>query len=179
MENLENMRNLSGTIRYWYALYTRPRFEKKVDNDLKERGLESFLPIHAEVRTWSDRIKKIETPVFPSYVFVNANSRERYISLQPQGVVRMVSFNGQPASIPEEQIERIHRIIKFGYDPVPHQYLRFGDEVEIVTGPLHGLYGFYVEERGQNRIIISIDAIQQSIAIEVERGQVQRVNSAE
>jgi transcription elongation factor/antiterminator RfaH len=167
------------TQRNWYALYTRPRFEKKVHAELRQKGLESFLPLHKVIRFWSDRKKKMEEPLFPSYVFVHANLKERFLSLQTRGVVRMVSFNGQPARIPDEQIKSIHRVLENGYDPEPHQYLNYGDKVEIVAGPLRGLRGFYIEDRGKNKLVISVDAIQQSIAVAMEKGQVRRVRSAE
>lgn len=163
--------------RNWFALYTRPRFEKKVDFELRQKGLESLLPLRTVVRFWSDRIKTIEQPLFPSYVFVHANLKERYTSLQSRGVVRMVSFNGQPTPIPQEQIESITRIQKYGYDPEPYQYLNFGDEVEVVAGPLSGLRGFYFEQRGRNRLVISVDAIRQSVAVTVKRNQVKRIRS--
>ncbi|MFQ5825235.1 MAG: UpxY family transcription antiterminator [bacterium] len=172
---LENSKN----TRYWYALYTRPRFEKKVDAELKLKKLESFLPVRSVVRYWSDRKKRIDEPLFPSYVFIHGNVKERYLSLQTYGVVRMVCFNGHPTRIPDEQIESIHRILALGYDPEPHQYLNYGDEVEVVASPLRGLRGIYLEERRKNRLVISIHAIQQSIAVEVDRGLVRRVRSAQ
>ncbi len=174
-----NFEKEHDTDRYWYALYTRPRFEKSVHTQLKEKGLESFLPLHYVIRFWSDRKKKIEEPLFPSYVFVHANLKERYQSLQTRGVVRMVCFNGQPTRIPEAQIQSIYRILEHGYDPEPYQYLCYGDAVEVVAGPLRGLRGFYKEDRGANRLIISVDAIQQSIAIEVERGVIRRLPVSE
>ncbi|NIR73133.1 UpxY family transcription antiterminator [candidate division KSB1 bacterium] len=165
------------TERHWYALYTRPRFEKKVDEELKQKGLESLLPLRSVIRFWSDRKKKIAEPLFPSYVFVHANSKERYQSTQTDGVVRMVSFSGQPARIPEEQIQSIRRILEHGYDPEPHQYLNAGDEVEVTVGPLQGTKGYLLEQRGSSRLVISIDAIRQSVAIEVERGQIRKIGS--
>lgn len=164
--------------RHWYAIYTRPRFEKKINADLQRRNLHSFLPLHIVNRVWSDRIKKIEEPLFPSYLFVHADARERYLSLQSDGIVRMVSFNGEPVRIPTQQIYAIHQILEHGYHPEPHQYLKVGDEVEIISGPLQGLRGFFVEERGNDRLAISVHAIQQSLAIQVERGQVRKVASA-
>ncbi|RMD91338.1 MAG: UpxY family transcription antiterminator [Calditrichaeota bacterium] len=179
MNSNENSISDPKLQRYWYAIYTRPNFEKRVDHELKMKGLESFLPTRQVIHFWSDRKKKIEEPLFRSYVFIHANAQERYLSLQTRGVVRMVCFNGQPARIPDEQIQSIYRILEHGYDPEPYQYLNFGDEVEIVAGPLRGLRGFYIEERNQGRLVISINAIRQSIAVEVERGQVRKIRSAE
>ena len=159
---------------HWYALYTRPRVEKRVASILEEKEIRAFLPTRSVIRQWSDRKKIVEEPLFPSYVFVFADLAERYRSLQSKGVVRMVQFNGKPAQIPEEQIETIYRILDGGYDPEPHQYLREGDEVEIVAGPLTGIKGYFLEGRGNKRLIISVHALQQSFAIELRRGQIKK-----
>ncbi len=164
--------------RFWYAMYTRPRFEKKVDCELKRKRLHSFLPLQQQTRVWSDRLKTIEAPLFPSYIFVHANRRERYDALQTTGVIRVVGFNGQAVRIPEAEIDAIRVILEHGYCPEPYQYLRFGDEVEIVTGALKGLRGFYREQRGQDRMAISIHAIQQSVAVHVDRDAVRKVAGA-
>lgn len=160
--------------RFWYALYTRPRFEKKVNAELKIKRIEAFLPMHSVVRFWSDRKKKVEVPLFPSYVFVHVNLKERYHSLQTQGVLRMVSFNGVPARIPDYQIEAVRRVLQTGFVPQPHPYLTKGDKVEIILGPLKGLTGFIMECRGKKRFIISIDKIGQSMAIEIESRYLKR-----
>ncbi|MFQ5648569.1 MAG: UpxY family transcription antiterminator [bacterium] len=171
---MNKAQNFDGD-RHWYAIYTRPRFEKKIDAELKRKNLHSFLPLHCVTRVWSDRIKKIQEPLFPSYLFVHANSRERYSALQSTGVVRVVSFNGQPVRIPDDQIEGIYKIIKFGYNPEPYQYLNYGDEVEIVSGPLRGLRGYYIEERGHDTLAVSVHAIQQSLTIQLGRGLIRKV----
>lgn len=156
--------------RSWFAIYTRPRFERKVAQDLDEKGISSYVPTRTVERFWSDRRKLIQEPLFPSYVLVYANSKERYWSLQTDGAVRMVCFNGQPARIPDQQIEVIRRMLNHGYDPEPHEYLQVGDKVEVTAGPLLGVKGFVSEHRGRRRFVISIDVIRQSIAIEVEKG---------
>jgi len=160
------------TESHWYALYTRPRVEKRVASILEEKEIRAFLPTRSVMRQWSDRKKVAEEPLFPSYVFVFADLAERYRSLQSTGVVRMVQFNGKPARIPDEQIETIYRILNGGYYPEPHQYLREGDEVEIVAGPLTGIKGYFLEGRGNKRLIISVHTLQQSFAIELRRGQI-------
>ncbi|MFQ5710087.1 MAG: transcription termination/antitermination NusG family protein, partial [bacterium] len=85
---------------HWYALYTRPRFEKKVDLLLQEKGLESYLPLHTVLRRWSDRWKKVEEPLFSCYVFVRILLSQRIHAVQTDGVVRIVSFTGTPSPIP-------------------------------------------------------------------------------
>ena len=187
--------------RNWYALYTRPRFEKKVDSILKQQDVHSFLPQRVVVRYWSNhRKKKISEPLFPSYVFVHVNSAELYIASQAYGVARLVRFGVQPACIPKEQIEAIYRILQHGYEPEPcqvfnfgdedrvlqdgyvpelHSSLAYGEEVEIVSGPLRGLRGVYIEDRGKHRLVLSVGVIQQAIAITVKRGQIRRIKASE
>jgi|SRR3990172_13310508 len=162
------------TVRFWYAIYTKPRFEKKVDSELAKKGLHSYLPLQTVNRVWSDRIKKVQEPLFPSYVFVYADSSERYSAIQTYGALKMVCFNGAPVRIPSEQIESVKRMLMYGYHPEPCQYFNFGDAVEVLYGPLGGLRGYFVERRGKDRFIISIHAIQQSLAIEIERNNVKK-----
>ena len=87
--------------------------------DLKLKGLESYLPLHSVVRYWSDRKKKLQVPLFPSYVFVRVDLKERYSFLQASGVIRLVNFDGTPARIPDYQIQDVRRILELGYNPEP------------------------------------------------------------
>jgi len=154
--------------RFWYALYTRARFEKKVDKELTDANIETFLPIVTVTRLWSDRKKRVEQVLFPSYLFVHADLRERYDALQPEGAVRMVSFNGNPARIPEEQIESVRRILDLGYVPTVHYDLKRGTPVEVIAGPLLGLRGIVSEPRGNCHFVIHVDGIRQSVAIKID-----------
>ncbi len=176
MEKALSEVNENRDNRYWYAVYTRARFEKRINTDFERRNLKSFLPLHQVRRIWSDRIKVVEEPLFPSYVFVYADAKERYAALQSVGVVRMVSFNGTPVRIAENQIQAIYSILENGCEPEPYQYLKYGDEVEIICGPLQGLRGYFLEERGLERLAVSIHEIQQTFVIQVQRGKVRKIN---
>lgn len=154
--------------RYWYALYTRPRFEKKVDLQLKELDIQTFLPIRTVTKYWSDRKKKIDEPLFPSYLFVYTNSKEQYLTFQTYGSVRLVSFNGTPTRIPDEQIHAVRRVLESGYTPIVNHYFVKGDEVEIVSGPLVGIKGFVIEHRGSNHFSVFISGIRQAVAVNIE-----------
>ena len=123
----------------WYALYTRPRHEKKVHDQLVEKGIVSFLPLIKTVRQWKDRKKKVEMPLFTSYVFVKIDLKFRYDALQTHGVVRMVSFSGKPASIPDWQIEQLRQVIEHPDTLELEQYLREGDWVQVTSGPFAGV----------------------------------------
>lgn len=166
--NLPNMNNHNEAFRHWYALYTRSRFEKKVYQELSSSNITAFLPTITTTRVWSDRKKKVERALFPSYLFVNVNARERFEALQPVGAVRMVSFNGEPARIPEEQIEAVKRIIGAGLIPTVHQAFAIGTPVTIIAGPLIGLRGVVRELRGDCQFSIYVEGIGQSLTVTVD-----------
>jgi transcription antitermination factor NusG len=158
----------------WYALYTRPRHEKKVFDLLTEKGVETFLPTVERVRQWKDRKKRVQIPLFTSYVFVKIDLKDRYTSLQTHGVVRLVSFSGQPAAIPDWQIEQLQRVIEHPDTLELENYLREGDWVEVVDGPFRGVKGRLKEMRGQTRLVINIDGIYQSASFVVDRRLVEK-----
>ena len=166
-----------SNTRFWYALYTRPRFERKVDFELRRKGLQPLVATRTVERIWSDRLKKIDEPLFPCYVFVNANPTERHLSLETAGVVRMVGFNGRPSRISEFEIQSIQRVMRYGFDPKPVEFLLSGDQVEVVSGPLSGLRGFFQEDRGKSRFVMTIPAIKQSISIEIDKRQIKKTGS--
>jgi len=176
------MRVESGTTgankeqRHWYALYTRPRFEKKVDKELRDLQIETFLPLKTVTKFWSDRKKRVEEPVFPSYVFVHANAKERHDAFQPQGVVRIVSFNGQPARIPQHQIEAVRRILAAGFDPVVTHSFSPGDPVEIIAGPLIGLRGYVRTYRGNNHFTVLVDGIRLALLVHIDAAYLKPCN---
>lgn len=154
--------------RYWYALYTRSRYEKKVESALRKIEIGAFLPLKDVIRNWSDRKKLIQEPLFSSYVFVYANKKERFLSLTTPGVVRMVGFNGQPSRIPDSQIDAVRRILECGYSTEDYAYLSKGEEVEIISGPLTGVRGYVAEKRGKKHFVISVDGICKSISINID-----------
>ncbi len=163
----------------WYALYTRPRHEKKVYEQLEEKGVESFLPMTKELRQWKDRRRWVEIPVFSGYVFINIDLRNRVYALQTHGVVRLVGFGGEPASIPEWQINQLKQVIENSEFIRPETYLKTGDYVEITQGPLSGVRGYLRETRGESRIAIMIDGIYQSTSFVVEKHLVRKIDEKE
>lgn len=174
-ENNQNDSNSGNGDLRWYAVYTRPRFEKKVDLELKRRGFDSYLPLHTVVKQWSDRKKKVEEPLFRSYVFVHVSPKERVDSMEITGIVRMIGFGGKPSVIPDDQIDAIRRFLEGGYKIESYDYLSSGDPVEITHGPLMGIKGILAEKRNVSRFVIRIDAIGQSIAIEVDPGALKKL----
>ena len=95
----------------WYAVYTRPRSEKRVYEQLNDKNVETFLPLVTRTRQWKDRKKKVDMPLFNSYLFVRIDYKDRFPVLQTSGVVKIVTFNGVPAVVPDWQIESLRRMI--------------------------------------------------------------------
>ncbi len=159
----------------WYALHTRPRHEKLVALRLNERGVDTFLPIVTEVHRWSDRNKVLQLPLFTSYVFAKfiPNRAERLRVLRVGGVLALVGNCGEGTPIPNEQIDAVRAVIDSALTWSVHPFLKIGQRVRIRSGALDGLEGVLVSRNGSDRLVISIDAIQRSLAVQVEGYQVE------
>jgi transcription antitermination factor NusG len=157
----------------WYALYTFPRHEKLVAEQVAQRRFTSFLPVYRSVRRWKDRRKELELALFPSYVFVRMDLQDRLQVLQLPGVVRLLYFNGQPAAIPAEQIEVLRTRLS-GADRIePHPYLNRGRRVRVRSGPMQGLEGIVVRRKDRWRIVFSVELLQRSVAMELDESDLE------
>jgi transcription antitermination factor NusG len=163
-------------IASWYALYTAPRHEKSVADQMTHYGISCFLPLYRSVRRWKDRRKELAMVLFPGYVFVHIALRNRLQILQLPGAVRLVSFNGQPASLPEEQIENLRSRLSSSHFMEPHPYLQVGRRVRVRCGPLQGLEGIIQRRKDHCRIVFSIDLIMRSVAVEVDESELEFVS---
>jgi len=161
----------------WYAACTRANHEKNVAQQLSERSVEHFLPLYESVRRWTDRRMHLQMPLFPGYVFVRLDLRDRLRALQLPSVARLVSFNGAPAALPEAEIEALKAGLECGVQAVPHPYLKAGRRVRITRGPLEGLEGIVIRKKNRLRFVISLDLIQRSIQLEIDASSVEPVNS--
>ena len=151
----------------WYALYVRSRFEKKIDIDLREQGIESFLPLVEEVHVWSDRKKKVLEPLFRGYLFVHTDLRNKYGILQTDGVVRFVSVKDKPSPIPPEQINWVRILSKAPNAVRREMYVNVGENVRILAGPFKGVEGFVSKVKDVTRVVVSLSSIAQSVSVEV------------
>jgi transcription antitermination factor NusG len=163
--------------RQWYALHTRCRHEKQVAAQLQDKGIEVFLPLAKEVRRWSDRRKLIEIPLFSCYVFVRLGltNRIRTAAIQVPGVLRFIGFHDGPAVIPRSEIEAIQNALAVPANCSPYAFLKTGQKVRIRGGSLDGIEGILVGRNGERRLVISINLIQQSMAVVVEGYDVEPV----
>jgi transcription antitermination factor NusG len=167
--------SLQGEAESWYALHTRPRHEKIVTQRLEHQGVTTFLPLVTEIHRWSDRKKKVEAPLFSCYVFARfaPNRAERLRVLRVEGVFSLVGAQGEGAPIPDDQIDAIRSLVEAGLPWASHPYLKIGQRVRIRSGALDGLEGILLSRNGDQTLVISIDAIQRSLAVPVQGYQVE------
>ncbi len=152
----------------WYALYTKPRWEKKVVQLLDEKRIENYLPLQKILKQWSDRRKWVREPLFRSYVFVFINQEEYLSTLQTSGVVKFVTFEGKAVSIPPIQIEAIKTFVETGEDLLTESVeMKVGDKVKVIRGPLKGLEGKLVRISEKKRVRVMIEGIQQSLHLRI------------
>jgi transcription antitermination factor NusG len=161
----------------WYAAYTCANHEKRVAEQLEERAVEHFLPLYGSVRRWKDRKVKLELPIFPGYVFVRLALRDRLRVLQTPGVARLVGFGGLPTALPDQEMEAMRNGLQRQLRLEPHPYLTIGRRVRLNSGPFIGLEGILVRRKGLLRLVLSLDLIQRSVAVEVDASDVEPIQS--
>ena len=152
----------------WFAVYVRSRHEKRVYEVLIQNGVESFLPLVKTIRQWSDRRKKIFLPLFKGYVFVRIELCELFDVLEVDGVVRVVRFNRKPAPIPDDQIIVIKQILTGNYDIETIPYMKEGQYVEVVAGPLRNMRGILLRKNSKRYFVVSIDILGRSISVRMD-----------
>lgn len=152
----------------WYAAYTHSNHEKRVANQLSERNVEHFVPLYETARRWRDRRVRLQLPLFPGYLFVRLALRDRLRVLQVPGVVRLVGFGEHPVALPENEIQTLRGSLDSGLCVQPHPYLTVGRRVRIKGGPLAGMEGILLRRKSSFRVVLSIDLIMRSVAVEVD-----------
>ena len=174
---LQPVSSLRAETENWYALHTRPRHEKIVVQRLQERGVTTFLPLVTELHRWSDRKKKVQAPLFSCYVFAKfePNRVERLRVLRVEGVFSLVGGQGEGAPIPHDQIEAVRSLVETDIPWASHPYLKIGQRVRIRSGALDGMEGILLSRNGDQTLVISIDAIQRSLAVRVQGYDVEAV----
>jgi len=163
------------TTNSWYALYTRHQHEKCVHQILTGKGFEAFLPLYTTAHQWKDRVKRVSLPLFPCYVFLRGPLTQWLPVLTTPGVHTVVGFGGQPANISSPEIEAIRRVIESPLKAEPHPYLKCGDRVRVTAGPLRGLEGILLRKKNWCKLLLSIEMLQRSVAVEIDVAMVQRV----
>jgi transcription antitermination factor NusG len=154
----------------WYALHTRARHEKTVERRLRDQGMETFVPTTMEVHRWSDRQKKVEVPLFSCYVFIRCalNSQDRTRVYQVDSVHGFVGSRGSSLPIPDEEIESIQKVLTQTAPWRSYPFLKVGQRVRVRGGAMDGVEGVFLLENGDHSLIISVDAIQRSMAVRID-----------
>jgi transcriptional antiterminator NusG len=161
----------------WYAVQTRARHERVVMQRFQDKGLTAFLPVVTEKRRWSDRWKEVELPLFSCYVFVKimATNEDRLRVLCTDSVFDFVGATRLGTPIPDEQIEAVQTIVteRMNWETFP--FLKIGQRVRIRSGSLTGVEGILVSRNGKRSVVVSVDAIQRSLAVRVEGYEIEAV----
>lgn len=160
----------------WYAVHTRHQHEKMVDHILTNKGFNTFLPLYATTHNWKDRTKALSLPLFPCYVFLKGGIERRLQIVTTPGIHGVVSIGGQPAAIPEVEIEAIRRVVESGTRVEAHPFLKCGNRVRVKCGPLTGIEGILVRKKNISRLVLSVEILGTSASIEVSAFQVEVLN---
>ncbi|HEY6291301.1 MAG TPA: UpxY family transcription antiterminator [Terriglobia bacterium] len=163
----------AGAASSWYALYTRHQHEKVVAQTLAGKGFEVFLPLYSAAHRWQDRVKRLSLPLFPGYVFLRTRLERRAGALTTPGVHYFVPNADRPVPISPAEIESVRQLTEKGTRVEPHPFLKGGDWVRVKAGPLEGLEGMITRWKGVFRLVLSIELLQQSVAVEVDASTVE------
>jgi len=151
----------------WFAVHTRCHHEKTVAQHLKLRGIEHLLPVYESARRWKDRTKILSLPLFAGYVFVQIAPLSMVRVLELPGVVKLVGYP-KPQALDQEEIDRIQQWCAFPHLLEPHPYLQIGERVRVRRGPLADVEGILLRKKNSLRLVLSVDFIQRSVAVEVD-----------
>ncbi len=163
---------ISGAPLQWFAVRTATGREKLVSQQLQGKGYEPFLPSYRSKRQWSDRTKELELPLFPGYIFCRFDFTRRLPILVTPGVKLIVGYGKQPTPVLDEEIEGLRRVVASGADAMPWPYLRVGQRVRVQDGALAGVEGILTQVKNSYRIVLSVDLLQRSVAVELDRSSV-------
>jgi len=159
----------------WYAAYTAPRHEKSAARQLQLSQLECFLPLYSTVRRWKNRTRvRLDLPLFPSYVFVRMTRREYARALAVPGIINLVGSGRSPSPLPDSDIESLRHGLPDG-KVAPHPFLVAGEKARITCGPFAGMTGILVRQKNQFRVVLTLELIKQSVAVEIDSDEIEPV----
>jgi transcription antitermination factor NusG len=165
MANPEAMNPLNVA---WYALQVRSRKENYVASQIMSQGYECLLPTYKSIRKWSDRVKELEQPLFPGYLFCRFDFQQRRPLVTTPGVLQIVGSGRTAIAVPEEEIRALQMAVSSELPKQPWPYLEVGQKVRVNYGTLTGLEGILVNLKGNHRVVVSVTLLQRSVAMEVE-----------
>jgi len=160
----------------WWALYTRHQHERVVADVLSAKGFEVFLPLYDSIRRWKDRQKLLSLPLFPCYVFIRGEVGRCLQVVNTPGVHMILNQGEHFAVIPENEIQAIRRTVEGPFRMEPHPFLRCGERVRVTCGSLQGVEGILVRKKNQFRLVLSVDMLAKSVAVEIDAADVESVS---
>jgi transcription antitermination factor NusG len=168
-----------GAAHQWFAIRTAAGREKSVSTQLQGKGYEEFLPLYRSKRKWSDRTKELEFPLFPGYLFCRFDFSNRLPILITPGVKLIVGFGKIPAPVSCDEIESLRKVVASGAAATPWPYLSVGQKVQVRDGALAGVEGLLLQVKNSYRIVLSVELLQRSVAVELDRASVAPVRAAQ
>jgi len=169
---------MAGTSHPWFAVQVRTQREEGVADHMEGKGYEWFLPTYKRRKLWSDRIREVQVPLFPGYLFCRFNPQDRLPILKTPGVIKIVGYNRVPIPVDEQEIAAIQKLVASGIPNQPWPYLAVGDRVRIESGPLHGLEGILTSFKGNHRLVLSVTLLQRSVAVEIDSAFVESLGAS-
>ena len=161
----------------WFAVYTTPRHEKAVARHFEFRRIESFLPLYMEMHRWKNGCRvNVEQPLFPGYIFARIGRRDSTQVLSVPGVLLIVGSGREPLALPDLEIEALRsglHLRKFE----PHPYLVVGEKARIKSGSLAGMVGVLARKKNSLRVVLTLELIMRSVAVEVDADELERVST--
>lgn len=176
MENLNSINKLM-TERKWFVVYTRPRWEKKIEKELQMAGITAYCPVRKVKNQWADRVKEVELPLFSSYVFVKINAKEDLKVRTTTGVMNFVYYMGKPAQIRDVVIDEIKCFLELfpSLEAVGLQQLNAGDRVIIKEGIMTQKQGEILQVRGKN-VLVVIDCLHCALITKIPVSNLELIN---
>jgi transcription antitermination factor NusG len=159
----------------WYAIHTRHQHEKTIGHHLQQLGFDVFVPLYRAVHQWKDRRKQLDLPLFPCYVFFAGDLSRRFEILNTPGVFSLVASAGKPAIIPQAELEAVRTAAAIPERVEPHDYWQCGERVRIMGGAMAGLEGLVARKKDSVRVVLSVEILCRSVAVEVPETLLERV----
>jgi transcription antitermination factor NusG len=165
--------NRDLACKHWYVAYTYPKAEKKIKRTLEQLGVDTFLPLYKAKKQWSDRVKTVELPVFPNYIFIHTSLSEMYILPRINGIVRYVKFGGKAATLNSNDMELLRMMLSENATVSSIETGQIGMKLRISYGSLTGMEGTLIGRKGRDKLIVQIEFLNRVVSVEVSSAQVE------
>jgi transcription antitermination factor NusG len=166
------MSSIDTSGRKWFALYTKPRHEFKAETQLNSVSVENYLPTFTAIKQWSDRKKKVISPLFSGYIFIHSNEKERILAIEQSTIVRTVCFNGKPSAIPDWQIESLRKMLTETHNVLISDKIESGMKVKIIDGPFKDVIGIVTAHQQESWLAVAVELLQRTVMVRLPKDSV-------